>query len=191
MAPRVKIKRECIIEAGVELIRRGGAESINARSIAKYLGCSTQPVFSNFATMEELHKSILTRVDEIYKEYTLKEMERTDIPPYKAVGTAYIRFAKEEKQLFMHLFMRRRNEGERQDDSSLEGLYDMMERSTGLSPEGVRLLHLENWAFVHGIAAMIVTDYLDLTWELIEQMMTDVYQGILGRLLEEEGHESH
>ena len=52
MPPKVKITKKEIIGAGVELIRKEGAGAINARNIASALGCSTQPIFSNFSTMD-------------------------------------------------------------------------------------------------------------------------------------------
>ena len=34
------------------------------------------------------------------------------------------------------------------------------------------------WAYVHGIAAMFATGFLDLEEDLISNMLTDVYQGL-------------
>ena len=53
MPPKVKITKEDIINAAIEIVKANGEEAINARNIAATLGCSTQPVFSNFASMEE------------------------------------------------------------------------------------------------------------------------------------------
>lgn len=40
-----KISREAIINAAIDVLREGGAMAINARSIAKKLECSTQPIY--------------------------------------------------------------------------------------------------------------------------------------------------
>ena len=37
------------------------------------------------------------------------------------------------------------------------------------------------WIFIHGIAAMLVTGYLDLEEPVISSMLTDVYLGLLNR----------
>ncbi len=60
MPPRVKITKKDIIKTAVELVKANGAQGINARAIAASMNCSTQPVFSNFRTMEELEKATLT-----------------------------------------------------------------------------------------------------------------------------------
>ena len=52
MPPKVRIAKEDIVKTAVELVRKNGAGSINARAIAAELECSTQPIFSNFATMD-------------------------------------------------------------------------------------------------------------------------------------------
>ena len=49
---------------------------------------------------------------------------------------------------------------------------------TGLSGEDAQLFHLEMWAYVHGIATMFATGFLDLEWELVSRMLTDAYQGL-------------
>ena len=51
MPPKVKVSKEEIINTAISLIRKSGASAVNARSIAAELGCSTQPIFSNFASM--------------------------------------------------------------------------------------------------------------------------------------------
>ena len=52
MPPRSKITREMIIDAAYEIVRESGEGSLNARSIADRLGCSTQPVLYVFRTMD-------------------------------------------------------------------------------------------------------------------------------------------
>ena len=58
MPPSTKITREMILKTGYELVMTSGIESVNSRSIAKMLGCSTQPIFSQFPSMEELRLGI-------------------------------------------------------------------------------------------------------------------------------------
>ena len=59
MPPKVKITKEEITAAALELLRQRGMEAINARAVAKELGCSTQPIFSNYSTMTGLFADVL------------------------------------------------------------------------------------------------------------------------------------
>ena len=100
MPPKVKITKNEIINSSLELIRHNGANALNARSIAASLGCSTQPIFSNITSMEELDSAVAEAAREHYYGFLKKEAESGKYPTYKAFGMAYIRFAKEEIELF-------------------------------------------------------------------------------------------
>jgi len=179
MPPKVKVTKEAVVAAAVQIVRSQGAQALNARTVAAALACSTQPVFSNFATMEQLWLAVLKEADALCGVYISREMEQGVYPAYKASGMAYIRFAKEEKELFKALYMRQRRE-----DTSYEALHfgapmeQLVEENTGLSGDRMKLFHLEMWAYVHGIAVMFATGFLDLEWELVSQMLTDAYQGL-------------
>ena len=179
MPPRVKVTKENIIAAAVDIVRSSGAQAINARTIASALNCSTQPVFSNFATMEELRLAVVENVDRLCQQYMQREIDRGEYPAYKATGMAYIRFAKEEKELFKLLYMRDRSEEFAPETCELNDEMESIVRdNTGLNGNDARLFHLEMWAYVHGIATMFATGFLNLDWELVSKMLTDSYQGL-------------
>lgn len=179
MPPRVKVTKEEIINAAVEIVRIGGADAINARTIATTLNCSTQPIFSNFATMDELRMSVVEKADQLCGEYMQKEIVSGTYPDYKASGMAYIRFAKDERELFKLLYMRDRSGEVIPEGVGITKEIELMvHNNTGLNGENVKLFHLEMWAYVHGIATMFATGFLDLDWDLVSKMITDVYRGL-------------
>ncbi len=179
MPPKVKVTKEEIINTAVDIVRKSGAQAINARTIASILNCSTQPVFSNFATMDELRLAVVEKADILCQEYMRREVESGAFPTYKANGMAYIRFAKEEKELFKLLYMRDRS-GETASEGSeiTDKMEDIVHNNTGLGGADAKLFHLEMWAYVHGIATMFATGFFDLDWELVSKMLTDAYQGL-------------
>ena len=103
-------------------------------------------------------------------------MQQGDLPPYKASGMAYIRFAAEEPELFRLLFMRDRSH-EKTDEATdeLKQMTVLVSRNTGLSQEEAFRFHMEMWVYVHGIATMLATAFLPWDWEQISQMLTDAY----------------
>ena len=178
MPPKVKTTKEDIIKAAVDIVRNCGAQAINARMIASILNCSTQPIFSNFATMDELRIAVIERADALCQEYTKREIESGEFPVYKATGMAYIRFAKEEKELFKLLYMRDRTKEDIPKDLEINSqMEDIIHNNTGLNGTDAKMFHLEMWAYVHGIATMFATGYLNLEWELVSKMLTDCYKG--------------
>ena len=68
MPPKVKITKEMVLNAAFEITRAEGIEAINAKNVAAYLKCSTQPVMYNFATIEELKLAVFDKAFEYMKK---------------------------------------------------------------------------------------------------------------------------
>lgn len=181
MPPKVKITKEDIVKTSLELVRKFGSEAINARGVAEALNCSTQPVFSNFETMEKLREATVLAAYEIYLGFLKNEAETRKYPKYKAFGMAYIRFAMEERELFKLLFMRDRSNEDMSLSPDYEESVEIIMNVNGVTKEMAELMHLEMWTCVHGIGTMLATSFLPLEIDLISDMISDVYQGILTR----------
>ena len=189
MPRKTVIHKQDIITAAIEIVRANGYENLNARAIAERLGCSTQPIFSNFRNMEDLTGNVVQRSLEIYNNFVAEEFKRPhDYPPYKTNGMAYIRFAMEEKNLFKLLFMRdRTNESSPAEESTFHDVLPLIMKATGLNREQASIFHFEIWATVHGIAVMVASSYYNADMDLISGTLTDVYQGLLYRFRQKEG----
>ena len=61
MPPAQKTGKDEIINAAFDIVREKGFCNLNARAIAKMLGVSTQPIFSNFKNMEDLKMEIVRK----------------------------------------------------------------------------------------------------------------------------------
>ncbi len=179
MPPKVKITKQDIIDTAVDIVRNSGEGALNARNIALRLSCSTQPIFSNFETMESLKFAVVEVADALFNKYINEEIEKGEYSPYKASGIAYIQFAQQEKELFKLLYMRNRdNENVPKESKLLNQMSDMVQSNIDVSKETANLFHLEMWSFVHGIATMLATGFLELDKELISRMTSDCYQGL-------------
>ena len=183
MPPKVKVTKKDIIEGALALVREQGVEAVNARNLAVALGCSTQPIFSNFTSMEALAEEVIAATYQRYLGFIRTEVESEKYPRYKAFGMAYMRFAKEEKELFKLLFMRDRTGEEGVYTEDFEESVQMIMSANGVSREIAVRMHMELWVFVHGIATMLATSFLALDWEQISVMTSDVYQGIRMQLV--------
>lgn len=183
MPPKAKTNRQQIIDTAFEMVRENGVESLNARNLARRIGCSTQPLFYNFSTMEKLLASVIYKANEFYHSYVWQAMSETKYPPYKASGMAYIQFAKDERNIFNLLFMRdRTNEKEDVQNASFEEIVSMLMTNYGLPHEEAQLFHLEMWSVVHGIATMQATSFLNLDADMASTCLTNVFEGLKLRL---------
>lgn len=192
MPPKIRITKSEIIDTAMNLVRSDGEQAINARSIASALGCSTQPIFSNFATMEDLRIAVKDAANELYQTYLQTDMALGKYPPYKASGMAYIRFAREERELFKLLFMcDRSKEAIAEDRESIRPLLEIIQKNLGIHEDEAIMFHLEMWIYVHGIATMIATSYLNWNEDMVSNMLTDAYMGMKYRYTEEKSHVSN
>lgn len=53
-----KIGKDKILEAALQMVIEEGKDSINIKSLAAYLGCSTQPISWHFGGMEQLRQEL-------------------------------------------------------------------------------------------------------------------------------------
>ena len=133
--------------------------------------------------MQELQKELLCAASRCFDTFTLKEIQKGEYPPFKAVGMAYIRFAREEKELFRLLYMRDRS-SELSPEADTRLLAHIMQ-ANGVGLEQAKRIHLEMWICVHGIATMLATAYQELDEDLISRILTDTYEGIKQWLIKE------
>ncbi len=103
MPAKVKVTKEMIIDAALEVVRKEGAENINARTVSQKLGCSTQPVFYHFERIEDVRIASHKKASEFHIDYVTNLSGKYERPMLE-VGMRHIQFAIEEKNLFCFLF---------------------------------------------------------------------------------------
>ena len=176
MPARRKINKDDIVNASVEIIREEGMESLNARRIAKELGCSTQPIFYIYSGMEDIKKDALRKIAKIFDEAMLKS--NYDKPAYKDIGRNYIKFAKEEPIFFKLLFNSKINEGAIefiQLTGSTEKIFETISNQTGMPKDKVQFFHLKMWLYVNGIANLVSNKTCDFSDDEIDNLLKEQY----------------
>lgn len=179
MPPITKTSKEKIISAAHSLVKREGLDALNARALAKELGTSTQPIFTNYSSMEDILSDLSVEAYKTYRRYIEDTYKENKFPPYKASGIAYTRFAREERELFKLLFMSK--EGAKTNGSdfvSYDDIISAMASGLGIGIETARTMHTEIWIWVHGAATCIASDFIALEEEKISEMLTVVYNSL-------------
>ena len=178
MPPKIKFSKENIINSAFNLVREKGLESLSARNLAFELKSSPQPIFSYFENMDEVKKSVFDRAVKEYKSYTDEEIARGKYNVYKSMGMAYIKFARYEKHLFKMLFMCENKKYFEQSDMIFSEAVDLIKGNFSLPSNMAEKFHLEIWIFVHGIASMYATEFVDFEEETVSELITDVFNGL-------------
>ena len=180
MPPKVRITKKMVEDASFELIRKNGHETLNARSISEYLGCSTQPVLYTFKTVNEIREAAYVIADSYHTQFILPDQNADN--PMLTMGLNYVRFGYEEKNLFRFLFQTDKFGGK--DISSLmndPGLSDILKvMAEGLNTDlkQAREMFLTFFCVAHGLASLLANNSLEYDQAQITKILDDVFMGM-------------
>ena len=180
MPPKKRINREDIISVAFQLIKSEGIESLNARNLAKRLGCSTQPVFSEFKTMKELKEEVFEQAGYYFLEY----LERATLPHNQlySFGLAFIDFVHKERNFYHLIFMT----GALNDINILEvckanyNLVTNLAKQYGLSFKNTEKMFIQFLLYLQGIASVLYANEEAFQTEEIKEYVKDACKAFLG-----------
>ena len=192
MPPKTRITRDMILNAAVEVARKSGHETINARTVSARLHCSTQPVMYHFSTIDAMKRAAYARVDQLHSEYMMTIPPNRD--PVLGIGLNYIRFAVEEPQLFRFLFQsgyaQEHSLPEMVDSEELLPILAAMQAGAGLPMEKTKRVFLTVALFAHGYASLIANNGLEYDEKLVAEHLERAWNGaVLAASQEENEHE--
>ena len=180
MPPKVKITKKMVENASFEVIRSNGHENLNARTIAEYLGCSTQPVLYTFKTVDEIREAAYAQADGYHTGFIMPK--ETDENPMLALGLNYVRFGYEEKNLFRFLFQTDKfggkDIGTLMSDPGLSGILEVMASGLKVDTEGAREVFLTFFCVAHGLASLLANNSMEYDEEQIKKMLENVFFGM-------------
>ena len=169
MPPRVKFQKKDIVEAAFETVRKKGAGALTAREVADALGVSTRPIFTWFDAMDELRAEVYELTKARYREYIERGLEAP--VPFLGVWQQYIRFAREEPELYKLLYLTKPDgvKGGAMDSFrfSRELVRDSVMRVYNMDAPTADSYFRDLWLAAFGFAALIVTDDCPYTDEEI------------------------
>jgi AcrR family transcriptional regulator len=190
--PKIRITKEQIIDTALQIVRERGIESLNARDLAKELGCSVHPIFRAYNSMEGLKIAVYKKAEDMYNHCMLSAGESAG-DGFLNMGLAYIDFAKKEKNLFKLLFMSDAFKEQSIMDivGTTEGddeVTDMLSQRTGLSAKAAKELYAGIWITTHGIASMFATNSCRFSDEENKRLLNNSFMGLILKLKSEEEH---
>ena len=185
MSKPTKITKEIILEKALEIIRTQGIEKVSNREIAKKLNSSIRPIYYQFKNSEELYNELLMKMETYFYSFLL-DNEIEDIPKYKQIGINYIKFAKEEPNIFKALFMKKNNlvvENFIGQIKEFKEIEKFVKVSTNLKNEEIKSFHVKMWIFTHGLATLIASNTINFNDQQIRDLLSYEFQALM--LLEE------
>lgn len=191
MPPKPKYTKEQIITAALELVAQKGTELLTAKELASALNTSTSPIFTVFASMQEVQDAVKMAAMERFESYAHKT--GANMPIFKQVGMQMILFAKEEPRLYQLIFMSQNSDVKTFEDiyAHLGGVADeclnTIRKDYGLSSKDAKTLFEHSWIHTYGIATLCATGMCSFTREEISGMLTQDFTAMMAMLKERKG----
>jgi len=162
MPPKAKITKEMILQTVLKITQATGFDTVNARSIANHLQCSTRPIFTCYQNMEELKIDFLSFAYEYYEQFVTNYGHSEDVSPYLLLPLSYIAFAQEETHLFKLLFihdmdLNMTEAGDFYREIDNEKRAKAFSETIGIELERAKVIFLDLFLYTHGIAVLAAT----------------------------------
>lgn len=175
-ASQKKITEDKILSAAMQMLEEKGYDSINVKTLAVRLGCSTQPIYLSFRNMDDLRQAIANAAVREFVSFMHEDNEHAA----HLYGMGYIRFAQEHANLFRFLFMRENAYTEMKNALSpiIETAVQNLMSEYGCSHEKAEWIHDQLWMHSHGIASMIAAGFCDWDMEKVSRMVKEAQDNV-------------
>lgn len=179
--PKQIVDKTEILKTALQMTREEGFASVNARSVAKRMGYSVQPIYSYFKNMDMLKQEVYGEAMNFYNNFIYSRVQNDRI--LESMANANVAFAKYETNLFKLLFLQKLN-----GLNSFSDIYEWMgdKQATKqiaqkllLSEEQVKKVYIMLIIFTHGIATMLATSGANISDQEIAEMLEDGYKSFV------------
>lgn len=174
MPPKQKITKDMLLEHAFQIAEEQGIMAVTSRSVAKSAGCSIQPVFSHFPTMEELRQATFDYACDIFTKEVLSFEQQPDFFPQ--ITKWVISLAKNKPNLFNLLYLSDGFKGENFFEvmmgfESNQKIIMKMKELYRLEESVCKDILLRSCLFLLGISTMICVNHIEFSDEQVAIMM--------------------
>lgn len=184
MARKVTIGKEVILESALQMLIRDGYSSVNIKTLAAEIGCSTQPIVWHFNNMDGLRNS-LYEYAVAYAASSAKSAGGNAVEGFEALGAAYVRMAVNEPNLFKYLYLgegpspRTYNVKDIATGPHNDATVKKICEQTGLKRASVLRYIRNTIIYSHGIATLVATGMFTATEKEMMKMINNAADGFL------------
>lgn len=171
--------RAALIETGLDLLKERSADEMSLREVARRVGVSPTAVYRHFPDKQALIFALCERGAEGLAKAQRDAMVEAGGGPegFNATGQAYVRFALANPALFRLMMTTRKGEGELNEDESLvsEAMRELRRNIAtqlppGSTPQQQRIAAIHAWAWVHGMAMLMLDGQIPASEEILESI---------------------
>ncbi|HEY1406636.1 MAG TPA: TetR-like C-terminal domain-containing protein [Spirochaetota bacterium] len=186
MPPKKVFNREEIINAAFDILRSKGKKALSARTLAYELDSSTMPIYTTLTSMKSIEKELDRKMFDLFIDYAKSPVTGDT---FTDISWGYIRFARDEKELFKLMFLDTKPRGiaaYKKNKGPIVSL--LLERLSAESEfadlpetEMARIMEM-NEIFIHGIASLIAAGrFENLSDEHILSLIREIREFLIRR----------
>ena len=173
MARKIKYSKEEILEKSVMFIKEHGYSKLTARELAKYIGCSTQPIFKNYDNFEMYKEDLKDYLRKDYSSFIYKYIDKNDY--LYTISYAYALYAKKEPNIFFSMFMAdlagSRTVSEVLNTDRNRETINAMVKQYNISLEQAQKVYRDVRFYTHGMATQLCVNSIKLTDKEIKDLI--------------------
>lgn len=186
MVPKQRITKEMVVDAAFDIIRKEGLTSMTVKNIASKLNCSVQPIYSYCTNMDGLKHEVFLKTLDFVQNFMKQNINPKDF--FRSTGLAYMKFAKEEPNLFQIFVL-----SERENIASFDDFYNanahpqiaqLIARDLNVTVEKARELHLNMLIFNTGISMIQISSKPGIPDDELCNSLDKAYEAFLGKAKE-------
>lgn len=175
MARTIKFSKEEIMEKSIQFIREKGYSKLSVRELAKYIGCSTQPIFKNYENFDDYKKDLKKYLRKNYETFINDYVNKENY--LYTISCAYALYAKKEPNIFNSLFMEDLA-GSRTVEEVLNSNHNIatiesIPKQYGITKKQAETLYRDVRFYTHGLACQISCNSIIVTEEEIKRLIKE------------------
>lgn len=188
MGRRTQITREIILEAALQMLIREGYAAINIKSLAREIGCSTQPIAWHFENMQKFRQEFFHYcICYAKKQFTVWNGSLDDLLTETARG--YVTIACNMPHLFRFVFVDNKDECKSSDvvqELQLDNtrrIIQLLCREKGLTESQAASFLMDYEFYIHGIASYTASGFFNYSEEEVIRMVNKAKDAFLANEL--------
>lgn len=192
MANKDRFTKEMLLNCGYEYVSMYGVDNITVRELAKFIGCSTQPIFKNFKNMDDFKKKLKIHLHNDYNSFIYKYIKEEDY--LYTISYAYALYAKKNPKVFKTLFMSSLA-GTRTIEEVLNSKWNLdtiksIPSQYNVTEEEANQMYRDVRFFTHGLACQIACNSIRVTENEIKELIRNIISKVRGGYSERDNKES-
>ena len=184
MARKTQISKEVILDSAFNMLLKEGYGAINITSLAKKIGCSTQPIAWHFGNMEALRSELLAYCLGFLRDRFVVD-ETSVSGALDGIALRYVELAFDYPNLYKYLYMSEQD-GEKMAmmvqtlrAENRDRVIQMLEKEHGITAENAEKYLLNLQIYVHGISSFAVSKVSFPSKDVVMNMIHDAREAFL------------